>query len=297
MFKIINIIIIYLIPIVPKSIIKIFAKDYVAGTTIKESLQIVKKLNNQNLSVTLDILGEHTKSKSECFEITNNYKEILEKINNNNLDCNISIKPSHIGTDINSNLFKNNLQSILDQAIKYDNFVRIDMENSKLTDTSINAYKSLKNNNIGIVFQAYLYRTEDDINKLDVKSNIRLCKGIYNESPQIAIKDPDKININYLKLLKNALSNNIYVGIASHDKKLIKQSLAIIDEMKVDKNKFEFQMLYGVPMQSVINDLLNKNYKVRIYVPFGINWYDYSIRRIKENPNISRYVIKNFFLK
>ena len=198
MFKIINIIIIYLIPFVPKRIIKIFAKDYVAGITINESLKIVKDLNNQNLSVTLDILGEHTKSIPECVEITNNYIKILERINNNNLDCNISIKPSHIGTDISDDLFRKNLQNILDQAIKYNNFVRIDMENSKLTDTSINAYKSLKNNNIGIVFQAYLHRTKNDINKLDYKSNIRLCKGIYNESPQIAIKNQKDIKINYL---------------------------------------------------------------------------------------------------
>ena len=171
------------------------------------------------------------------------------------------------------------------------------MENSKLTDTSINAYKLLKNNNIGIVFQAYLHRTKNDINKLDNKSNIRLCKGIYNESPQIALKNQNEINTNYLKLLKNVLDKGIYVGIATHDEKLIKQSLALLDEMKIDKSKFEFQMLYGVPMKKIIKDLLKNNYKVRIYVPFGKDWYDYSIRRIKENPNISKYVIKNFFLK
>ena len=297
MFKIINIIIIYLIPIVPKRIIEIFAKEYVAGTTIDKSLEIVRNLNNQNLSVTLDILGEHTKSKLECLEITNSYIEILNQINRTNLDCNISIKPSHIGTDISNNFFKKNLQDIVDIAIRHKNFVRIDMENSELTDTSISAYKSLNNNHIGIVLQAYLYRTENDINRLDIKSNIRLCKGIYNESPEVAIKDPDEININYLKLLKNTLNKGIYVGIATHDKKLIKQSLDIIDKMKVDKSKFEFQMLYGVPMNNMVEYLLQNKYKVRIYVPFGKDWYDYSIRRIKENPNISKYVIKNLFLK
>ena len=297
MFKIINIIIIHLIPIIPKSIIKVFAKNYVAGITIREAIKIVRNLNNQNLSATLDILGEHTKRKSECLEITNSYKEILKEINNNNLDCNISIKPSHIGTDINKGFFEKNLQTILDQAIKYNNFVRIDMENSNLTDTSINTYKAMKVKNLGIVLQAYLYRTNNDINKLNVKSNIRLCKGIYNESSNIAIKKPEEINANYLKLLKNAFKKGMYVGIATHDKKLIQQSLSLIKEMKINKNNFEFQMLYGVPMKTAINNLLENNYKVRIYVPFGSNWYDYSIRRIKENPNISMYVIKNFFLK
>tara|TARA_Y100001970_G_scaffold51417_1_gene65070 strand:- start:1149 stop:2042 length:894 start_codon:yes stop_codon:yes gene_type:complete len=297
MFKIINILIIHLISIIPKSIIKIFAKNYVAGITIREAIKIVRNLNNQNLSATLDILGEHTKRKSECLEITNSYKEILKEINNNNLDCNISIKPSHIGTDINKDFFEKNLQTILDQAIKYNNFVRIDMENSNLTDTSINTYKAMKVKNLGIVLQAYLYRTNNDINKLNAKSNIRLCKGIYNESSNIAIKKPEQINANYLKLLKNAFKKGMYVGIATHDKKLIQQSLSLIKEMKINKNNFEFQMLYGVPMKTAINNLLENNYKVRIYVPFGSNWYDYSIRRIKENPNISKYVIKNFFLK
>ena len=145
MFKIINFLIIYLVSAIPKPIIKVFAKQYVAGTTIDESLGIVKILNNQNLSVTLDILGEHTKSNNECSVITNNYIEILKQIKVRNLDCNISIKPSHVGTDISSNLFMENLQNILNEAIKSNNFVRIDMENSQLTDASINAYKTINN--------------------------------------------------------------------------------------------------------------------------------------------------------
>lgn len=297
MFKIINFLIIYLVSAIPKTIIKVFAKQYVAGTTIDESLSIVKNLNNQNLSVTLDILGEHTKSNNECLVITNNYIEILKQIKNRNLDCNISIKPSHIGTDINSNLFIKNLQNILNEAIKSNNFVRIDMENSQLTDTSINTYKTIKNKNIGIVLQAYLFRTENDINNLSENSNIRLCKGIYNENPSIAIKNPIDININFLKLLEIAFRKGIYVGIATHDEILIEESLTMINKMNIPKDKFEFQMLYGVPMQSSIKKLLNSGYKVRIYVPFGSCWYDYSIRRIKENPNISKYVIKNIFTK
>ncbi len=297
MFKIINSIIILLIPIIPKSLIRIFAKQYVAGTTIKESLSIVKKINNNNLYATIDILGEHTKDIDEANKITDDYIILLENISKNNLNCNLSIKPSHIGTDISSNLFNDNLNKILDKAIINNNFIRIDMEDSSLTDISINTYNSINNKNLGIVLQAYLHRTESDLKNLNKNSNIRLCKGIYNEEPSIAIKNNDTINENYLKLLKLAFKKQIYVGIATHDKNLILKSIKLINDMDIKNDCFEFQMLYGVPMDKTISKLLNKNYKVRIYVPFGPLWYEYSIRRIKENPNILKYVIRNIFDK
>ena len=297
MFKIINSIIILLIPIIPKSLIRIFANQYVAGTTIKESLSIVKKINNNNLYATIDILGEHTKDIDEANKITNDYIILLENISKNNLNCNLSIKPSHIGTDISSNLFNYNLNKILDKAIINNNFIRIDMEDSSLTDISINTYNSINNKNLGIVLQAYLHRTENDLKNLNKNSNIRLCKGIYNEEPSIAIKNNDTINENYLKLLKLAFKKQIYVGIATHDKNLILKSIKLINDMDIKNDCFEFQMLYGVPMDKTISKLLNKNYKVRIYVPFGPLWYEYSIRRIKENPNILKYVIRNIFDK
>ena len=155
MFKILNYIIIYIIPFIPKSVIKIFANPYVAGTTIEESLKIVKSLNDSNLTATLDILGEHTKTINESSEITKDYIKILKQINNEKLDCNISLKPSHIGTDISVNLFQQNLQDILNYATRYNNFIRIDMENIKLTDISLNTYNDIKSDNIGIVLQAY----------------------------------------------------------------------------------------------------------------------------------------------
>ena len=297
MFKILNYVIIHVIQFIPKSIIKIFANPYVAGTTIEESLKIIKSLNNSNLSATLDILGEHTKTTNESSKITNDYIKILTQIKNENLDCNISLKPSHIGTDISIDLFRNNLQDILNYATQYNNFIRIDMENSKLTDISLNTYNNIRSDNIGIVLQAYLFRTYDDLNNLDIHSNIRLCKGIYNENPKIAIKNPSQINDNYLKLLEVAFKKELYVGIATHDITLIDGALSLINKMNISKDNFEFQMLYGVPMQHTIKHLIKNQYKVRIYVPFGPLWYDYSIRRIKENPDISKYIIKNIFSK
>ena len=173
------------------------------------------------------------------------------------------------------------------------------MESSKLTDTTIKLYKDLKSisNNIGVVFQAYLHRTENDILKLSKDSNIRLCKGIYKESEDIAYQDYQDINKNYIKVLKTVFKKGIYVGIATHDKGLIEKCIKIIEEKNIKKNKFEFQYLYGVPMNKPIDIYKENDFKIRSYIPFGEDWYDYSIRRIKENPKIASYVIKNILSK
>jgi len=283
-----------IIPYLPKSIIKQFAKKYVAGTTIDEAISAVKKLDNMGQYTTLDILGEHTPNVEECKNITNQYIKILEAININNLKCNLSIKPSHIGSDINNKTMVQNFKQIQNKAIELNNFIRLDMENSNLTQLTIDTYNTLTKteNNIGIVFQAYLHRTIDDIKKLK-NVNIRLCKGIYNESDTISIKDPKDINKNFLYLLEQAFSNNMYVGIATHDQVLIKSSIELINKLNINNNQFEFQYLYGVPMGKMISIYKKNNFKIRAYIPFGLNWYEYSLRRIKENPKIISYVIKN----
>ena len=291
----INKIIVSSIPLLPKSIIQLFSKKYVAGINHRQALNVIKKINKDGQSATIDILGEHTSTKRDCESITNEYIELLKEIHLDNLDCNLSIKPTHIGADINYQTVLKNFKKILETADRFDNFIRIDMENSKLTDTSIKLYKDLKSisDNIGIVFQAYLHRTEDDILKLEKDANIRLCKGIYKEVEDIAYQDYHDINRNYLKLLKIALQKGNYVGIATHDKNLIQECIDMIDYEKISENNFEFQYLYGVPMVKTIHIYKKKNFKVRSYVPFGKDWYNYSIRRIKENPKIASYVIKN----
>jgi proline dehydrogenase len=297
MLNILNKLVKSTIHLVPKYVIKIFANQYVAGITTADALKTVRKLNDEGFEVTLDILGEHTENKKNADSITIQYCEILHQINLKKLKCNISIKPSHIGSDISDKILMNNFKKLHNRAIENENFIRIDMESSSLTDITLNTYAKTytKENNIGVVLQAYLYRTKKDLMQLKPNSNIRLCKGIYNESQDIAIKDPKKINDNYLKLLKMAFERNIYVGIATHDINLIKASIIMIKEMNIDKSKFEFQMLYGVPMGQTLNIIKSNKYKIRIYVPFGQDWYEYSIRRIKENPNIGMYVIKNMF--
>ena len=289
--------IVAILPLLPKSIVKIFSKKYVAGISDDKALDVIEKLNQDNQLATIDILGEHTQNREESLDITVNYISLLEKINTRNLNCNLSIKPSHIGSDINYNMVFDNFKSILKTASQFNNFIRIDMESSKLTDTTIKLYNDLQSisSNIGIVFQAYLHRTENDIKNLKKHSNIRLCKGIYKESSDIAYQDYEEINENYLKLLELAFKKEIYVGIATHDKQLIHSSINLIDRMGINNNMFEFQYLYGVPMTGIIKTYHEKNFKARSYVPFGKEWYDYSIRRIKENPQIATYVLKNIF--
>ena len=292
-----NKLIILILPLIPKRLIKIIAKKYIAGTTLKEAVNAIKNLNSIGQKVTLDILGEHTKSIEECNDITDNYIRILKEINKSKLDCNISVKPSHIGSDINSNIVLENFSKIQGAANKFDNFIRLDMESSKITDLTIEVYNNLlkKSSNIGIVIQAYLYRSMKDIGNLKKNTNIRLCKGIYNESPEIAIKDAQEINNNYIKLLNYAFDRNIFVGIASHDEELITRCIELIKNRNISNNSFEFQYLYGVPMNKMLKIYQSNNFTVRAYVPYGANWYDYSVRRIKENPKIASYVLKNIF--
>ena len=294
-----NKIIISALPLLPKRLVKIFSNRYVAGINYKQALEVIKTLNQDNQLATIDILGEHTKNKEESIKVTSEYINLLNQINDKQLDCNLSIKPSHIGSDMGYDIVFSNFKKILKKSSETNNFIRIDMESSALTDTTINLYNNLKSisNDIGIVFQAYLHRTKNDIENLKKGSNIRLCKGIYKESENIAYQKNEEINKNYLKLLKIAFEKEIYVGIATHDKELIKESIKLINELEINSDMFEFQYLYGVPMEDDIKTYHRNNFKIRSYVPFGREWYEYSIRRIKENPKIASYVIKNIFSK
>ena len=298
MISILNSVIIKIITLLPKSIVQLFSGRYVAGEKHKTALAVVKSLNNQGFSATIDILGEHVQDITEANQITSEYIDLYDEIAENQLDCNISIKPSHIGLDLGEDQFLDNLNLLIDKAIKHENFLRIDMESSLVTDITIKAYTQMlkRSKAVGTVFQAYLFRTLDDIKKVQSNHlNFRLCKGIYKESEDISIKNRKHINENYLKILRHAFTANNYVGIATHDIDLLENIYSLIEELNVSSDRFEFQVLYGVPMSGWLEKHLENEYKVRVYVPFGPDWYDYSIRRLKENPNIAGYVIKNLF--
>ena len=288
------------VSIFPRWFIELFSKSYVAGYSSNEVLSIVEKLNGQGFSATIDILGEHVKDLDISKNITQQYCELFENINSKSIDSNISVKPTHIGLDISKNVVLENFNKIIEVARDKSNFLRIDMESSNNTDDTFEIYKSLKNkySGVGVVLQAYLKRSINDIENLaSPKFNARICKGIYKENSEIAYKEQDMINNNFLKMAKLMLQKNSYACFATHDQQLIDSLVELVEKMKIETTKFEFQVLYGVPMNGKLEKLISKGYKVRIYVPFGPDWYEYSLRRLKENPNIAGYVIKNLFFR
>lgn len=278
--------------------VKIIADKYVAGKKIKDAINKTKLLNDQNLHVTIDLLGEHVKDLNEVDSVTKTYLKLLKEINLSSLRSNISVKPTHIGLDINLNTFHGNALKLVKSAKEKNNFIRFDMENSSTTDSTIKVFKDIHKDfkNVGTVFQAYLKRSYTDIEKLSENQiNFRLCKGIYNEDAGIAYKSYDEINSNYLKIAEMAFKNGCYIGLATHDLHLTQNLYNLIEKYNVPKDNFEFQILYGVPMKGWIKRHLKNNFKVRVYLPYGPQWYEYSIRRLRENPSIARYVAKSIF--
>ena len=288
------------VSVMPKWFIKLFSKSYIAGHRPKEVIDIVKNLNSQGFSATIDILGEHINSQDKTNSVTKEYIQIYNDIAKNSVDSNISVKPTHIGLDISMDLALENFKILINKASESSNFLRIDMENSKNTDSTFKIYNDLFKiyPKVGVVLQAYLKRSIADIEKLAGPGfNARICKGIYKENKNIAYQDPEDISKNFLAMAKVMLAKNSYACYATHDLQLIDDLVLLTKEMDADPSKFEFQVLYGVPMKGKLKKLLKSGYKVRVYVPYGPDWYDYSIRRIKENPNIAGYVIKNLFAK
>ena len=287
-----------MIRIMPRWSIHLFAKTYVAGESVEETVSVVKKVNDRGFTCTLDILGEHVQSAAEAESITRQYCDLYDVIALENINCNISIKLTHIGLALDKTIATDNLVRILKQAKKHDNFLRIDMENSPYTQQTIDLYKNCVSDypNMGIVLQAYLKRSLEDARNLNRTGfNVRVCKGIYDERETIALKDRAAIQDNFFNITKEILSGKGFVAIATHDIPLIDRIDEWIEFTQVSSNRFEFQVLYGVPMGGRLEQLLDKGYAVRQYVPFGKEWFDYSLRRLKENPKIMSYVIGNLF--
>ena len=289
-----------IMPYLPKSLVRPFAKPYVAGETIDSVIKITKELNGHGFSTTLDILGEFVNSKEEANKIKNAYSELIKRISIEKLDSTISVKLTHLGLSIDPNLGEENIYSLSLTGKENNVGVTIDMENSTYTSKTFDIYKKavIKNEQIGAVIQAYLYRSLDDIKELDSSTlNLRICKGIYNESPAIAIQDRIAINDNYFEMAKTLLNGQGYACLATHDLTLIDRLESFIESNDISPNRFEFQVLYGVPMGNKLEQLKGKGYKIRIYVPFGEAWFEYSVRRLKENPKIISYVLRNLFKK
>lgn len=286
-----------ILPIFPKKIIRLFANRYIAGDNIDDGVKKVQELNSKNILTTMDVLGESISDKDEAIQSKNESLEVLEYINKYKLNSNLSIKLTMLGLVIDYDLCLGLVTEILDKAKEYNNFVRIDMEDSPVTDLTIKIYEEVRKkfDNVGLVLQAYMRRTEKDaIHLTEIKSNFRLCKGIYIEPEKIAFKKKQEIRDNFLKVLRTMFERKAYVGIATHDKYLVEESLKIIKEFNLTKDQYEFQMLLGVT-EKLRDKLVSDGHKMRVYVPFGVRWYQYSMRRFKENPNVVGAVIVSFF--
>ena len=294
-----------ILPYMPKSLVWIFSKRYIAGTTIVDAIKVSKKLNESGCMVTVDLLGEFITELDQAEANKNQYLEIIEAIEKNKVDGNYSLKPTMFGLLIDKEACYKHIREIVAKAAEYGNFVRIDMEDSQCVDMEIDIFRRIKKEypkNVGLVFQAYLHRTLEDITKLsDIHSknqpiNYRLCKGIYVEPEKIAYKKYEEINEHFLEDLDFIFKNGMYPCIATHDTPLVEGAYKLIEKYKVPLENYEFQMLYGVTPH-LRQSILDKGHRMRIYVPFGKKWFAYSTRRLKENPKMASEIMKAFFVR
>ncbi len=289
--------VILFMPFIPKPIVRLVAKRYVAGSELQQAVATVKSLNAQKMVATLDVLGESTSQKAEAEAAVEEYFKVLETIEREKLDCNISVKSTQLGLLIDKEFCYQNIRRIVEKAASYGNFVRIDMEDSSCTTDTIDLFRRLRKEfqNVGIVIQAYLRRSLEDVKRLAQSgTNFRFCKGIYVEPRKIAYKDPQTINDNFALLMEVALRAHSYVGIATHDEKVVWHGLRLIETLGLQPDQYEFQMLLGVD-EELRQIIVNAGHKLRVYVPFGRRWYPYCMRRLKENPKIAFYVAKAIF--
>lgn len=295
--NLLNTAIVSFVKFLPKSVVHIFAKKYVAGEKLEDAVRVAKELNAKGIMATMDILGESIKSKAMAKETKEEYFELIETIEREKLNANISIKPTALALGIDEDYCNTLVTEIVEKAGKHNNFVRVDMEDSPYTQATIDMFKELRSKyqNVGIVLQSYLRRTYDDVVDLNkFGTSYRLCKGIYVEPEEIAYKGRQEVRDNFVRSLEKMLEDGNYVGIATHDKYLLDESYRLIKEKNIPKDKYEFQMLYGVTEH--LRDKINADgHPIRVYVPYGVHWYAYSIRRLQENPQVAWYIAKSIF--
>ena len=290
-----------LLPHFPKRLIWSFSKKYIAGAKLDDAIRVSKELNAENTMITVDVLGEFITNISQANETKEEYLEVIEEFEKNKIDGNYSVKPTSFGLLLDEEVAYQNIRAVVAKAAEYGNFVRIDMEDSPCTDLEITLYRKLKAefpNSVGLVVQAYMRRTLKDISDLleihteEAPTNYRLCKGIYIEPETVAYKEFDVVNDNFLKDLEFMFQNGIYAGIATHDKFLVEGAFKLIEKYNMPKEGYEFQMLYGVT-PALRKRVLDAGHRMRVYVPFGKDWFGYSTRRLKENPNILSHAMKS----
>lgn len=301
----INRIIASLLPHMPKKLVWMFSKEYIAGETLAEAINNAKKLNAQGILTTLDVLGEFITTLDEAEANKKEYLEVIEQAEKAGVQGNYSLKPTFFGMLLDKEVAYGHIRDVVVKAASFGNFVRIDMEDSPCTDMEIELFRKLKKEfpaNVGLVVQAYLKRTlkdiesMQDINASEYPVNLRVCKGIYVEPESVAYKNYGEINEHFLKDVEYMFQQKMYPAIATHDIPVIDGAYKLIEKYKVPNDKYEFQMLYGVT-PSLRRSILDNGHRMRVYVPFGKQWFGYCTRRLKENPKMAGVILKALFMK
>jgi proline dehydrogenase len=277
---------------------------FVAGTTVADALRVTQTLNTAGLSVSIDNLGENVTSAAEAIESAHLYQQLLSEIAARGLNANVSLKLTHMGLDVDPKLAYDHVSALIAQAasVQPKNFVRVDMEGSAYTQRTLDLVHELhripqNRGCVGAVIQSYMRRAEDDVAKLLADGiRIRLCKGAYKEPSDVAFQAKAEVDANYLKLMKILLKSGVYHGLATHDEKIIREATRFALDQGISKDSFEFQMLYGI-RRDLQQSLVREGWRMRVYVPFGTEWYPYFMRRLAERPANVRFVLTNLFRK
>jgi proline dehydrogenase len=282
-----------LLPAVPKPVVRRISERYIAGTELADALRVVRRLNAEGKMATIDVLGEEIAKPDEARAIASAYRRTFEALERDGLDSNVSVKLTALGLKLGYDLCRANLEEVVRHAGERGNFVRIDMEDSSTTDDTLSLYRQLRaagHENVGVVLQARLKRTVDDVRALaELQPNVRICKGIYLEPPEIAYRDFDAVRTSFVQALEELLDAGCYVGVATHDEWLVEQARRSVAERGLGREEYEFQMLLGVRPE-LGDALVRQGHRLRIYTPFGRDWYEYSMRRLQENPKIAGYI-------
>ena len=281
------------LPAVPKPVVRKISERYIAGEELDDALVVVRRLNDQGKLATIDVLGEEITTEEEAAAIVRAYLDVFADIERCELDSGVSVKLTALGLKLGYDLCRDNLRTVVQDAASRGNFVRIDMEDSSTTDDTLRLYRELReegHDNIGVVLQAMLRRTLNDVAELaELKPSVRLCKGIYLEPADVAYQDYEAVRASYVRALDALLGAGCYVGIATHDEWLLGEGRRLVAERGLTRDDYEFQMLLGVrPTRG--DELVREGHRLRIYVPFGRHWYAYSLRRLQENPRIAGYI-------
>jgi proline dehydrogenase len=282
------------LPVVPKPIVGRVASRYVAGETLDDAIRVVRSLNQQGAMGTIDVLGEEVREREKATAAVEEYLRVFAAIDREKIDANVSIKLTLLGLEIDEGFCRDNVALIAETAGRHGNFVRIDMEDHTCTDATLRIYHELqaRYGNLGCVLQAYMRRTLRDIDGLpDQGASVRLCKGIYVEPRAIAWKGKETVRANFVQALEKLIVRGVYPAIATHDEYLVCAATALLDKHGLPRERYEFQMLLGVD-EELRRILLAAGHRLRVYVPYGRDWYPYSLRRLRENPEMARHVLK-----